>query len=574
MKWLRKCFATLLLLFILAVITLYIVLQTHWGAKQLSQWLSKQGHYQVSIESISHSWLQPATLAFSHVDIRDKQSDFSLSANTINLDFKWQHLLTLQNFHRLILQQGTLVLSERQLPPPLQADILQLNQMDIQLNTPNIHVEGKNITGGITPWSPTASSPFGNGQYQFSANTLHLNGVPIENIMMQGRYHDKSLIIDTFGATFLQGAISGDGQWLPNGGWQWNNFLINDIRWQSPMTLNALKEKITHLPPIHVKDLNITNAKLQGKNWSIDYLNSTIKNLGLVNGSWDAEDGLVDFNVMNMVFNNAEFSDTLGKLHFSGNTLAVSNLTTRYQKGFFNIQSEWDRQNRQLTIKDSSVTGLFYILPSTWLNDLTQAAPEWISALKLQDITFNNTLLIDTNPRFPFQLTTLSGHIDTMNILKNGHWGLWNGQASLQATGGTFNKIELRHPYIQLHATDDKITIDKLNAFTGDGLLKATGTAEQQTAHTPFKLAFRGMNVDLSLLPHWGWQPLNIQGEGNFSLSVTGDLSADDIEQTINGTLDADNKSSDKESQSIKQGLISTSHSSPTADSAGTPSTE
>ncbi|WP_237385813.1 AsmA family protein [Xenorhabdus sp. Sc-CR9] len=558
MKWLGKSVVALLLLLALAIITIYVVIQTHWGAKQLSQWFNRQGHYQVNMESISHSWLQPSTLTFSRVDIHDKQSPFSLQANTINLDFKWRHLLTPQNLHRLTLQQGTVTLADNQLPLPLKADILQLNQMNVQLNNPTTPIQGENITGGITPWAPTVESPFGDGQYQFSAHVIRLNGIPVENVMMQGSYQNKALNIDSFGATFLQGAVSGDGQRLSNGSWQWNNLLISDIRWQSPMTLNAIKEEISHLPAIHVKDLNITNAKLQGQNWSVDYLNSTIKNLGLVNGSWDGEDGLIDFNVMNMSLNNAQLSDTLGKFRFSGDTFTIANLTTHYQKGLFNIQTKWDRKNRLLTLKDSSVTGLFYHLPSAWINYLQNPAPEWISGLKLNDISINNTLLVDTNPHFPFQLTTLSGHVDTLELLKDGKWGLWNGQASFQAAAGTFNKIEITRPYLQFHTTDDKITIDKLNAFTSEGLLQITGTAEQRTSQTPFNLNFKGMNADLSILPQWGWVPLNIQGEGNFSLAITGDLSADNVKGTINGTLVAEDKSSDKESQSVEQGLIST----------------
>ncbi|MGJ0577429.1 AsmA family protein [Xenorhabdus bovienii] len=563
MKWLRKFFVTLLLLLILAIIVIYIVVQTHWGTKQLNQWLNRQGHYEISIESIGHNWLQPATLTLNNVNIHDQQSAFSLNANTVNLDLKWQHLLTPRNLHRLTLQQGKLILAGDQLPPLLQADILQLNQMNIQLENPHTQIKGENITGGITPWMPAAGNPFGNGQYQFSASTMSFNGIPFEKVIMQGSYQNKTLTIDTFGAAFLQGAISGDGRQLPDGSWRWNNLLISNIRWQSPMTLSTLQEKTRHLPAIHVKDLNITNAKLQGKNWSVDYLDTTIKNLGLVNGSWEAKDGLIDFNVMNMAFNNAQFSNTLGQLHFSGDTFTVAHLTTHYQKGLFNIQSEWDRKNRQLTFSNSSVTGLVYDLPPTWRNDIKNAAPEWISGLKLNDISVNNTLLIDVNPDFPFQLTTLSGHVDTMNILKNGRWGLWEGQASLQAASGTFNKIEITRPYLQLHATNDKLTIDKLNAFNGHGLLQASSSAEQQTAQKPFVLNFKGMKADLGILPRWGWIPLNIQGEGNFSLAITGNLSADDIKGTINGTLTAEDKSSNKDSQSIAQGLILSSNCSP-----------
>ncbi|WP_338884062.1 AsmA family protein [Xenorhabdus sp. TH1] len=575
MRWLGKFFVTLLLLLILAIIVIYVVAQTHWGAKQLSQWLSRQGHYQVSIESIDHSWLQPATLSLNHINIRDKQSPFSLNADTIDLDFKWQHLLSPQNLRRLTLQQGTLILPENQTPPLLQADILQLNQMNIQLESPNTRIQGENITGGITPWAPAVGNPFGNGKYQFSASTIRLNDISVENAVMQGSYQDKALTIDSFGATFLRGAISGNGQQLPDGSWRWNNILLSDIRWQTPMTLGELKGKISHLPTMYVKDFNITNAKLQGQNWSVDYLDSTIKNLGLANGSWNAEDGLIDFNAMNMTLDNAQFSDTLGKFRFSGDTLTIANLTTHYQKGLFNVQSQWDRKSRLLTLKESSVTGLLYVLPATWLDYFKQPAPEWISGVKLNDITINNTLLIDTNPNFPFQLTTLAAHIDNMDILKNGKWGLWNGQASLQAAAGTFNKIEITRPYLQLHATDGKATIDKLNGFTGEGLLQVAGSVEQQTAHTPFNLNFKGMNADLHILPQWGWIPLNIQGEGNFTLAITGDLSADDVKGTINGTLAAEDKSSNKESQSIEQGLISTSRCPQTAPSSvDNPATE
>ncbi|OKP03588.1 AsmA family protein [Xenorhabdus eapokensis] len=568
MRWLGKFFVTLLVLLILAIIVIYVMVQTHWGAKQLSQWLSRQGHYQVSIENISHSWQQPATISLHHIDIRDKQSPFSLNTATINLDFKWQHLLSPQNLRRLTLQQGTLLLFENQFPPLLQADILQLNQMNIQLERPNTHIQGENITGGITPWAPAVGNPFGNGKYQFSASTIRLNDISVENAVVQGSYQNKALTIDSFGATFLRGAISGDGQQLPDGSWRWNNILLSDIRWQTPMTLGDLKEKISHLPATYVKNLNITNAKLQGQNWSVDYLDSTIKNLGLVNGSWSAEDGLMDFNAMNMMLDDEQFSDTLGKFRFSGDTFTIASLTTHYQKGLFNIQSQWDRKSRLLTLKESSVTGLLYALPPAWLNYFKQPASEWIAGVKLNDITINNTLLIDTNPNFPFQLTTLAAHINNMDILKNGTWGLWNGQASLQAAAGTFNKIEITRPYLQLHATDGKVTIDKLNGFTREGLLQVTGSAEQQTAHTPFKLNFQGMNADLNTLPQWGWIPLKIQGEGNFSLAITGDLSADDVKGTINGTLVAEDKSSDKESQSVEQGLISTNRCIPTAPSS------
>jgi hypothetical protein len=548
---------------ILVMIVAYTAVQTHWGAKKISQWFSQQGHYQVSIESIEHSWLRPMVLILNNASISDKQSAFSLNANTVDLDFKWQSLSAFTHLHKLTLQDGRLTLSGHQFALALQADILQLDKIDVQLITPHMKIQGKNIVGGITPWKPDAHALLGSGQYQFSASSVSIDGIPFDKVVMQGSYQDNNFVINSFGAEFLHGSISGNGQQSTDGGWNWDHILINDIRWQSPMTLAALAEEVRHLPAIHIKDFNLTNAKLQGKNWSADYLNTSIKGLGLVNGQWQAEDGLLDFNAMNMSFNEAQFSDILGQFRFSGDIFTIANLTTHYQKGLFNIKAQWDRRNRLLTLNDSSVTGLVYALPTAWRNTIKSPAPAWISALKINNASINNTLLIDTHPDFPFQLTTLSGHIDTMDILKNGHWGLWNGQASLQAASGTFNKIEVTRPYLQLHATDSKIVIDKMNTFTGDGLLQFSGFVEQLTPQKPFQLGFKGMNVSLNILPQWGWKPLNIHGNGSFSLDITGSLSADNIKNTISGTLTAEervagDKSPQKESQSIEHGMIST----------------
>ncbi len=558
MKWLGKGFAVLLLLLILAIIAVYFVAQTHWGAKKISRWINKQGHYQINIENIHHSWLQPMTLILNNVSLHDKQSSFSLNANSVDLDFKWQAPTKLTNLRKLTLQDGQLILSGSEFTPALKADVLQLNKMDVQLTTSGSQIQGKNIVGGITPWSPDQNTPFGSGQYQFSANNININGLSFDKVVMQGRYQNNNLVINSFGAEFLQGLVSGNGQQLADGSWNLDNILINDIRWQSPMTLAALTEKTRHLPAIHIKDLNLTNAKLQGKDWSADYLNTSIKGLGLVNGQWQAEDGLIDFNAMNMTFNEAQFKDILGQFSFSGDIFTIANLTTHYQKGLFNIKAQWDRQNRQLTLNDSSVTGLIYSLPTEWRNSIKNPAPEWISALKLNNISINNTLLIDTNPDFPFQLTTLSGYVDNLDILKNGHWGLWNGKASVQAMSGTFNKVEVARPYLQLHAADDKVIIDKMNTFSGDGILQFNGFLEQLTTQKPFQLSVKGMSVNLGILPQWGWIPLNLHGEGNFSLAITGNLSADNMKSTINGTLTAEDKAANKESQSIKQGVIST----------------
>ncbi|WP_262499902.1 AsmA family protein [Photorhabdus heterorhabditis] len=557
MRWLGKSLVTLLLLLILAVVTVYVVMQTNWGAHQLSQWLSNNSRYQVQISKIKHSWSQPKTLAFSDIVMSNKQHTFTLAAQVASFDFNWQQLTAPRHFHRLLLQQGQLTIKDQRQSLPFSANILQLNQMAIQSENADWQIQGQNITGGITPWNPQPNELSGNGKFQFSANKLNLNGIPLEKVIMQGDSQQNTLIIRSLGATLAQGSISGNGQRLPDGSWQWDNLLISNVRWQTPMTLEELWLKVSQLPAISIKDLSLTNAKLEGKNWSANYLDASVKNIGLTNGSWQAKEGIIDFNVMDTTLNDLHFTDAIGHLRLAGNELHISNLTTRWEKGLFHAKAQWDHQTKQLNITNATVVGLSYTLPENWHQSLKESLPKWISEFSINQLTINNSLLIDINPDFPFQLTALNGHIDDMKLLKEGKWGIWNGSSNLSATSATFNKVELHRPYLKLHTEGNKLILDQLDASIDDGLLKAKGTIDQQV-HKPFTLDFQGIDADLVILPHWKWVPLKLQGKGNFTLRIQGDLSADDVKSSINGILDATDKQSGKETQTINKGQIST----------------
>ncbi|WP_228939877.1 AsmA family protein [Photorhabdus thracensis] len=557
MRWLGKLLVTLSLLLILTVVTLYVVIQTNWGAHQLSQWLSNNSDYQVQIGNIEHHWSQPGTLTFSNIALSNKQHSFTLEAQVAAFDFSWQQLTSPRHFHRLLLQQGQLAIKGQQKSLPFSANILQLNQMSIQSENADWEIQGQNITGGITPWNPQSDGLAGSGKFQFSADKLNLNDISLEKVIMQGNSQQNTLIINSFGATLAHGSVSGNGQRLPDGSWQWDNLLISDIRWQTSMTLEELWLKASKLPVVNIKDLSLTNTKLEGKSWSANYLDASVKNVGLVNGNWQGKEGIIDFNVMDTTLNDLHVTDAIGHLIFAGNELNISNLTARWEKGLFHIKAQWNHQTKQFKIANATVAGLTYTLPQNWHQLLKQSLPEWISGFSINELTINNSLLIDINPDFPFQLTALNGYIHNVELLKDGKWGIWSGSSNLSATSATFNKVELNRPYLKLHTEGNKLILDQLDASVDDGLLKVKGTVDQQT-QKPFTLDFQGMDADLAILHQWGWVPLKLQGKGNFTLRIQGDLSADDVKSTLSGTFETTDKQSGKETQTINKGQIST----------------
>ena len=100
---------------------------------------------------------------------------------------------------------------------------------------------------------------------------------------------------------------------------------------------------------------------------------------------------------------------------------------------------------------------------------ITGSRPAGIDAIRLQDIKVSNALLIDTQPVFPFQLTNVNGYIKTMQILKSGQWGLWDGELSVSAGNATFNRVELHRPYLTLTAGADSAATTQFAASAGKG---------------------------------------------------------------------------------------------------------
>jgi hypothetical protein len=151
--------------------------------------------------------------------------------------------------------------------------------------------------------------------------------------------------------------------------------------------------------------------------------------------------------------------------------------------------------------------------------------------------TSNRNLIIDINPAFPFQLTSLDGSGENLLLAQQHQWGIWSGKLSLNAAESTFNRTDLRHPSIALSADQQQIQVTELSAFSNKGLLEGTATVGQQPAR-PLTLQLTGRAVPVNVLQNWGWPALPLTGDSNMQLQLNGALTATQpLRPTVNGSL-------------------------------------
>ncbi|KQN50548.1 hypothetical protein ASE93_22470 [Serratia sp. Leaf50] len=556
MKFIGKLLLTIALLLVLAIVILYVLLQTRWAAGSLSRWVSDNSEYRLSFDKVDHSWSTPSRITLSGVKFGEKNQPDVLDANEVDFDLSWRQITDPRFFDRLVLVDGTLNLSPSPLNLPMQANTLQLNNIALNGSLEQWKVAGKNVNAGITPWQPAKNAVLGNNaQFQLSADTLALDDIPANNVLIQGRINNQQLTLSNFGADMARGQLTGKASRSIDGSWTLDNLRLSNIRLQSAQPISTFWQEFVKLPKVDIKRLDLIDARLQGQNWAFTDLDMTITDVTLQQGDWQSTDGQLSLNATDLINGNLHFLDPIVNLDLSSQGVAIRQFGTRWEGGLLRTTGRWDRATKSLKLDDVSVAALEYTLPPNWRQLWVDTLPDWLSEVSVDKFTANRNLIIDISPDFPFQLTSLDGFGTNLQLAHNHQWGIWSGKLNLNASDATFNKNDVRRPSLALEASTDKINITELSAFTKEGLLEATATVSQQPQRD-FTVKLNGRAVPANELQNWGWPEIPLQGNVNLQLDLQGQMPANvDFKPTLNGALHATGNDGKQVQQQMTKGV-------------------
>lgn len=535
MRWLIKSLVSLILIVILFIIVIYAFIQTQWGAQKTSAWLTQYSDYDIRFSGIEHDFMQPEQVIVHNFFVIAKQNKTEISAKSVQIKFNWQFLTTFNHLQKITLEEGRIVLTEKISAIPVSADILQFKNMSLNRAQPNTRFSAEKITGGITPWKPTADDFIGAGHFQFSIAKGSLNDNEFHNFIISGEYQPNNINIEKLGTRLLNGTLSLSGQYQDNH-WNLKEVYLNGLRWQSSQTLDELTQSVAQYPTFSVKLLNIVDFTAEGKQWAVSGFDGQFSQLNL-DKSLSVTAG--EFNANDMVIRDQHFTDIIAKLSQQDNRLNLDALSLRYEKGLIKLAGYWDKNNQTLTIQEGTLSGILYTLPENWRVFLTKPIDNNsnIKNINIEQLSINQSILIDITPEFPFQFTGLTGKLQNLVIAKGGEWGLWQGSAVLSADSGTINSIELRRPDVKIVTQQDKAIIEQFSGFVDDGIVRGSALLEQISGQRSFSLIANGLNVPLSIPNSMGWKITPLSEKGQFTLKLKGDLRADKIISSLNGSL-------------------------------------
>ncbi|AXD07586.1 AsmA family protein [Salmonella enterica] len=558
MKLIGRLLLYVLIACLVVIFGFYFLLQTRWGADHVSNWVSENSGYHLTFDVMDHRFSAPSHLLLENVTFGRDGQPATLVAETVDIGLSIRQLTAPLHVDTILLQDGTLNISVQTAPFPFEADRLQLRNMALNSPGSEWRLSAQRVNGGIMPWRPEAGQILGNkAQIQLSAGSLTLNDVPATNVLIEGSIDHNQVMLNTVGADMARGALTGVARRNADGSWVVENLRLNDIRLQSDKSLSEFFAPLTTVPSLQIGRLEVTDASLQGPDWAVTDLDLSLRNLTLRKEDWQSQEGKLSMNASEFIYGSLHFLDPILNAEFSPQGVALRQFTTRWEGGMVRTSGAWLREGKALILDDTAIAGLEYTLPENWKQLWMKPLPDWLNSLTLKKFSASRNLVIDIDPAFPWQITALDGYGANLELVQHHQWGVWSGNATLNAAAATFNRVDVRRPSLSLTANASTVNISDLSAFTGKGILEATASVSQLPQRQT-QISLNGRGVPMDVLQQWGWPALPIAGDGNIQLTASGNIQADvPLKRTVNGQLHAVNAQKQQITQTMQAGVVS-----------------
>ncbi|EOC1349386.1 AsmA family protein [Cronobacter dublinensis] len=557
MKFLGKLIIALLVAVLLILLALYALLQTRWGAGWLTGWVNQHSGYHITFDEMDHRFSAPSHLVLKNVTFGRRGQPATLVAQKVDIGLSSRQITEPMHVDTILLYKGTINLSPSNAPLPFLADRLQLSDMAFNSPQTGWDLSAQRVNGGISPWLPEAGKILGSkADIALSAGSLTLNGMPASNVLVQGEINNNEVTITNLGADIARGALTGNARRLANGGWVVDTLRLSEIRLQTDKTVSDFLKPLTTLPSLALGRIDVTDARLEGPGWAATDLDISLRNLTLANGSWQSDDGRVSMNASEVVYGSLHFLDPIVNADLSAQGVALRQFSSRWEGGMVRTSGSWQREGNALTLDELALAGLEYTLPADWKKHWQETLPAWLQSVTVKKLSASRNLIIDIDPQWPFQLTALDAWGNNLQLARSGEWGIWGGNATLNAAAATFNRVDVRRPSLTLNANPSTIAISELSAFAGQGMLQATATISQLPQRMT-TLSLNGRAVPVNVLHQWGWPQMPLEGDGNIQLTASGSLAADaPLRPSVNGQLQATGTNGQQVQQAMQNGVV------------------
>ncbi|MWN90973.1 hypothetical protein GQ597_09690 [Gilliamella sp. Pra-s65] len=503
------------------VLLSYFAIQTSFGAKIVSQQLSKLSSYTISIGSVRHSFSNFYELVFDNVIVRnDRQEVVHVPTLVIGLDKNrlWQ----LNHFNYVIVINGTInhVDKDGQFSHySFSTNTLKLvdSTVNISVNSGQDRISFTQLNGGVKPFSLSTGSLSGEDKYQFdfTSQAVSVNQIPIKSLLIQGFHCDGITTVTNLGANIDNGFFVGKLKILADKHLNVDQLQLYNINLQS--TDDDFWNRYSHiLPNLTIKQLSIFESSIQVPNFLIEKGNVEATNLSY-DEQWHFDQSAFVFNADHVVWDDEKFASVLIQLSSNDEEVEIKKALAKWNKGGINFIGKW--KDNTLHLEQLTLSNINYQLPEK-LELL--ALPSIFKSIKIDKLTVLQSLIIRKYSDFPFTLYNFQVSGTDVVLAKDHKLGLFSGSTSFKSEKGSFNRVDISYPDMVLKFDAENRALLTFSTLTSGGMIESN-TKVDLSQNEPLSLQLNAYGVTSSLLEDWKLlkQPPTAM---NYSVNLQGKL--------------------------------------------------
>lgn len=509
------CF-TLLLMVILLTITLlhtrYLTPSTQWLTARL--WPERFTFSQVEYHYPLHFRFSNPTIALGKQTLPLQQLDIWLNPRFIKQG-KWQ-------VDSLLIDGGNFASGLPRDAIPTQWEIAHLALHNIDFAHHGLIARGVNLQIHRPQWLEEKQwLPY--GEIQLSAEQFYWQGEAINSLLIDAHYQPQDSTI--YGASFeWNGAqISGQAEQYP-AGWSLVNTTINQLN-VTEKTLDSLHSWWPMIQPYlqHINSLDILHSHLSFHDIAMENINLSIENIDLYRSIWQQEEAYLSLNADKIQWQQLAWIEPAFQLTLEPQQVTIHNFNSQLLQGYMQFAGQLSPTH--LHVEQLTLSGIKWLdepLPTpTWPNIFNQ-----IQRITLNQLRAHNLQIIQLAPPPVWQLSGLNVEGNQLEVMKQGHWGLWNGQLTLSANSASIADLIATQGIIEMQSQQGNWQLTRAFFPLPQGYIDLVAGWHFAKPSAPWYIELHTDSLPLKPFNAWLTLPFKLEAFADIELQLHG-LSGD-----------------------------------------------
>lgn len=378
----------------------------------------------------------------------------------------------------------------------------------------------------LTDWE-NSDAPWGNwqGQFLFSSPLVEIDGLPMSNLLLDSERAKESWEIWGISFNSQWGNITGSATLSDSRQWLFHQLTLSDAQLEYSSSLERVIDQwqdFTKNNVVSFRRLDLLDISASFETFTVEHLNASLQGLVLEHGKPMLADidALLSFNASLIRYQDWVMTDILSDVSLDGNDIDINAFSTKIaDDGFISFAGKLNTTAlslNNLVISGMSLNAEDPILQSTF------SALQQLNDVRVNNMTVKHTNVLYLDKRFPLQVVGLNLRGQNVVLKQAGKPGLWQGQLSASAASASVNRIPVSSPYFSMESHKGNWQIDPLSLSFIQGQFAAKAHIDLSRQSVPWKVTVTGLSVPNDIYARWLSLPIEINGEHDIALSLSG----------------------------------------------------